>query len=84
MSGIVKRILALMVSALASAFVALGWGVVLRLLGEAMVDCVKDGAGAGGGTFVLAVAVIMLFPFKDDPGTGGTPPVSSSPRAPVT
>ncbi|MFE9864803.1 hypothetical protein ACFYPZ_19060 [Streptomyces sp. NPDC005506] len=82
MSGNVKRVLALGIATLASAFVGLAWGVVLRLLGEAMVDCVKDGAGAGGGALVLSVAVIMLFPFKDDPGTG-MPQASESPGTPV-
>ncbi|MEU8835229.1 hypothetical protein [Streptomyces sp900116325] len=82
MSGNGKRILALGIAVLVSAFIGLVWGVVLRLLGEAMVDCVKDGAGAGGCTFVASVAVIMLFPFRDDPGTGNAQ-ASNPPGAPV-
>ncbi|MGW3738272.1 hypothetical protein [Streptomyces sp. NPDC005148] len=83
MSGNGKRILALGFAVLASAFVGLVWGVVLRQLGEAMVDCVKDGAGAGGGTLVVSVAVIMLFPFRDDGPDTGTPQASNPPGAPV-
>jgi hypothetical protein len=81
-SGNVKRVLALMVGALASAFVGLGWGVILRLLGEPLVECVKDGGTCGGGTFVVCVAVIVLFPFKDD-HLPPPPPVPTPPRAPA-
>ncbi|MFD7677567.1 hypothetical protein [Streptomyces sp. NPDC060187] len=79
MSGYAKRILALMVSALASAFIGLGWGVVLRLLGESVLNCVKDGAAAGAGTFGACFAVVMVFHFKADAGTSQP----ASPRTPT-
>ncbi|MFF4510560.1 hypothetical protein [Streptomyces mirabilis] len=79
MSGNVQRVLALMVGALTSAFVALGWGVILYALGEPVIDCVKDGAAAGGGTFVVCLAVIVLFPFKSGPDAGMLPPPASAP-----
>jgi hypothetical protein len=83
-SGNVQRVLALMVGALASAFVGLGWGVILHTLGEPVIDCVKDGAAGGGGTFVVCLAVIVLFPFRDDSGRGVTAsPTSNSPGAPT-
>ncbi|MFF4244274.1 hypothetical protein ACFYY2_07340 [Streptomyces sp. NPDC001822] len=84
MSGNRKRVLALIVGGLTSIVVCLGWGVVLRLLGDPVIDCVKFGAMAGGGTFGAAVAVTALFPFKDDPATGGqAPPPSFGTGAPA-
>jgi hypothetical protein len=83
-SGNVQRVLALMVGALASAFVGLGWGVILRALGEPVIDCVKDGVAGGGGTFVVCLAVIVLFPFKDDSSRSlSPPPAPAPPRAPT-
>ncbi|MFJ6893624.1 hypothetical protein [Streptomyces hokutonensis] len=83
MSANGKRLVALGVSALAAAFIGLAWGVVLRGLGESVLECVKDGAGAGGGTFVVCLAIIVLFPFKDDPGTSLTPQAPAPPRTPT-
>lgn len=74
MSGNAKRILALMFGALVSVVVGLAWGLVLRGLGEVVLDCVKDGAAAGGGAFVVCLAIIVLFPFKDDPCANVPPP----------
>jgi hypothetical protein len=83
-SGNRKRQLALLFGVMASAFVGLGWGVILRLLGEPLVECVKDGGAAGGGTFVASLAVILLFPFQDDPGMGmPVPSTPAPPRAPA-
>lgn len=83
MSGNAKRILALMFGALVSVVVGLAWGLVLRGLGEVVLDCVKDGAAAGGGTFVVCLAIIVLFPFKDDPGVSLPPQAPAPPRTPT-
>ncbi|MER7983905.1 hypothetical protein [Streptomyces sp. NPDC095817] len=81
MSANGKKVLALMVSVLTSALMGLGWGVILRLLGEPVIECVKDGGAAGGGTLVACLAVIMLFPFKDDQLP--PPQLPAPPRTPV-
>lgn len=81
MSGNRKRLLALLLGAILSAFIGLAWGVALRLLGEPVVGCVKDGAAAGSGAMVLAVAVIMLFPVREDLSTPSAPTRSKEPAA---
>jgi hypothetical protein len=82
-SGNRKRILALVFGALVSVVVALVWGLVLRAFDDVVLNCVKGGAAAGGGTFVVCVAIIVLFPFSDDPGVGLPPQVPAPPRTPT-
>ncbi|MCZ4603349.1 hypothetical protein O3S80_06070 [Streptomyces sp. Lzd4kr] len=86
MSANKKRLIALGFVALTSLVVGLGWGIVLLALDEEIAECVKGGAAALGGTAVLGVAVILLFPFKEDERGRGGERVSSSanqPGAPI-
>ncbi|MEU1258421.1 hypothetical protein ABZ445_34535 [Streptomyces chartreusis] len=87
MSANKKRLIALGFVALMSLVVGLGWGIVLLALDDEIADCVKGGAAALGGNAVLGVAVILLFPFKEDERGGGgerVPPSVNRPGAPTS
>ncbi|MCH5676346.1 hypothetical protein [Streptomyces gilvus] len=81
MSANRKRILALLIGGLLSIIAGLVWGLILRVLGDEVIDCVKAGAGAWVSGFLITVAVAALVPFRDDsPGRDLDPP--SQPPAP--
>ncbi|WP_329289608.1 hypothetical protein [Streptomyces pseudovenezuelae] len=76
-----KRLLSLVFSLLLSVIVGVAWGFILYATGEPGRKCVAPAGGAFGGSLVLCVAVIMLFPFRDDSGElGQTPPPGARTR----
>lgn len=88
MSANQKRVLSLLIGGLVSTVAGLAWGLILRGLGDEVIDCVKAGASAFAAGVALTAGVTMAFPFKDDrPGGGlelpapdGQPAPPSTPR----
>ncbi|WP_445283001.1 hypothetical protein [Streptomyces sp. DSM 118148] len=78
MSANQKSLIALVIDGLFSLLVGLAWGNILHALGEPLVECVKDGAGAFGACAVLGTAIIVLFPFKDDQAGQALPNANQS------
>ncbi|GHG99131.1 hypothetical protein [Streptomyces lanatus] len=85
MSANRKRLICLAFSVLLSIIVGLVWGLMLYAMDEPGVECVKAGGTAFGGSIMVGLAVIMLFPFKDDGGAGTTAqaPVENRPGTPA-
>ncbi|MFC8871537.1 hypothetical protein ACFUAC_28495 [Streptomyces sp. NPDC057148] len=80
-----KRFIAVAFCILVSAFVGVVWGVIMRVLGDPVIDCVKSGGGAFCAVGMLGAAVILLFPFADDRPSGGTgqaPPAANQSGTP--
>ncbi|MEU3512602.1 hypothetical protein ABZ733_32970 [Streptomyces longwoodensis] len=74
MSANQKRLVALAFSLLLSIATGVAWGFILYGTGTPGRECVQPAGAAFGGTLVLCVAVIMLFPFRDDDQSGPMSP----------
>ncbi|WP_225638165.1 hypothetical protein [Streptomyces solaniscabiei] len=86
MSPNYKRVIAVAFCIIVSAFTGVVWGVIMRMLGDPVIDCVKSGGGAFCTVAMLGTAVILLFPFADDrrpPAPMQASPVPNPPREPV-
>ncbi|MEU3413248.1 hypothetical protein ABZ760_18615 [Streptomyces sp. NPDC006658] len=70
MSANHRRLIAVAFCLLISAFIGVVWGVVMRVLGDPVIDCIKSGGGSFGTSAMLGTAAILLFPFKDDVSGG--------------
>ncbi|WP_330468719.1 hypothetical protein OG547_30125 [Streptomyces longwoodensis] len=74
MSANLKRVLALAFSLLLSLVSGVAWGFIRYGAGTPGRECVGPAGAAFGGTLVLCVAVIMLFPFREDGDQSGPMP----------